>query len=181
MKVLKKTLLNQALVIAIFSISDVFAACSVASGGDANINVSLDHPLSLGKVVSPDQGEETYVEVAANGVRQIPQNYMIGSKNTSGFGDQFQAARLSITGSPDCKFRVSVISQPSAVSNVTLQGIGGTLLNSAYSGAEGILSSMGTAVIQVGAKIKITGNNTDDIAGQIMLDVAFVASDSTGG
>lgn len=179
MKTLKMTVLSQALAIAVFSMTDVSAACSVGVGGDANIRVSLDQPLSLGKVVSPAQGEETYVEVAANGVRHIPQNHMIGNKNTSGFGDQFQAARLSITGSPDCKFRISVVSQPSAVSNVTLQGIGGTLLNSSYSGAEGILSSMGTASIQIGAKIKIT-DTPGNIAGQIMLDVAFVAPSSAG-
>lgn len=150
-----------------------WAACTVGSGGDANITVTQTQSLQFGKLVVPDAGQSATIGLAANGVRTIPSNINIGNTNRTQHGDSYQVSTLNITGSADCKFQITV-TPSSKVSNITLLGTGGTSLNTNQSGAIGILSSMGTATVQVGADVTINSTDSGDLAENLPVRVDFV-------
>lgn len=145
----------------------VFAACNLHSNSTTNISVSVEQALSIGKFAALTTGETASIQIGADGTRSIPANVMIGNKNSSNFGDSYQSARLSITGSPDCQFKITVRMTPEIVSNVKLKGVNGTSLSSTFSGATGTFSSTGTATVQLGATInldhKIQGQVSESI------------------
>ena len=149
----------------------VYAACNLQSGSSANISVSVEQPLSIGKVAALTPGETASIRIGADGTRSIPANVMIGNKNSSNFGDSYQSARLSLTGSPDCQFKINVRMTPGIVSNVNLQGVNGTLLSSTFSGATGTFSSTGTATVQLGATINLDHNIQGQISESITVAV----------
>lgn len=174
---MKNNLIMQGLQVAgllAISMQGANAACNVGAGGDANIAVSVEQPLSVGKITALDAGEVAAITIGANGVRSIPSTVFIGDKNTNDFGDSYAAARLNISGSPDCKFRLTIGSVPGIVSNVTLQGIGGTLLNSSSSGATGTFSSTGLAKVHLGATVTLNPAMTGQISESITVSVDAV-------
>lgn len=165
---------RQTLLLGILLCSTTWAACGIASGGDANIGVT-QQGLQFGKMVAPDAGQNATITLDANGTRSIPANININPTNRTRHGDIYQVAVLNITGAADCTFRVNVGSVPSPFSNVTLQGINGTSLSSNQSGATGLLSGTGTATVQVGASVTIdTTTTTNDLDQNIPITVEFV-------
>lgn len=154
---------------------NAYAECTVPSGGDAGLSVTLAQGIVLGKLTVPDTGQSAVIGLnATNGTRTIPSNININSNNSSNHGDAYQVAELTIQGAPECRFRIDVGGLPARISNVNLQGQDGTLLNSSGSGAIGTLSSSGEAVVQVGANITIYSTDTNAIAENIPITVVFI-------
>ena len=141
---------------------------------DGDITLTVEQGISLGSVVVPDSGTSP-VEIDPSGARVIPGELTFG--NTAGSqnqGAQFQTASLKINGPMGCKFSVTVGATPARVSNVKLLGVGGTTLNTAYSGAIGQLSSMGTATVHLGATVEVNSSDSADISESFQVSVALI-------
>ena len=76
----------------------------------------------MGNLTRPDIGKSATVHMSASGVRTVPSNINIGSRNEEQSSIEHSPGILSIYGAPECKFRLSITSVPEGVSNIAFIG-----------------------------------------------------------